>query len=124
MKSSNRPLLTLLLIHLLASGAFSLHAQTTFFLGTLGSAGSEDGEFNRPFAIEIDAANEILYVSDEANNRVQALDLDGNFLFKWGEPGTGDGQMNSPTGIAFSAAAGTVQLLGISFFIPSAPFPP
>ena len=35
-----------------------------------------------------------------ANNRVQVFDAAGRFIRKWGSEGTGDGQFDSPAGIA------------------------
>ena len=44
--------------------------------------GSGPGEFNLPHGIGIDRQN-ILYVADRQNNRVQLFDLDGHFLDQW-----------------------------------------
>jgi len=41
-----------------------------------------------------------IYVADEGNNRIQKFTSDGQFLTKWGEFGTGDGEFISPSGIA------------------------
>jgi len=40
----------------------------------------------------------VVYVSDTLNFRVSVFDTDGNFLFKWGSQGTGDGQFSGPRG--------------------------
>ena len=36
---------------------------------------------------------------DAGKSRIQNIDCDGNFITKWGTPGTGDGQFNQPTGL-------------------------
>ena len=41
-----------------------------------------------------------LFVADRDNHRIQVFDASGNFLFKWGSSGSGDGQFNLPHGIA------------------------
>jgi len=43
--------------------------------------------------------DDILYVSDSGNNRIQVFDNDGKFLSTWGGSGDGDGQFSSPTGL-------------------------
>jgi len=41
-----------------------------------------------------------IYVSDSNNHRIQVFDSAGNFLFKFGSLGSGDGQFGDPFGIA------------------------
>ena len=41
-----------------------------------------------------------LYVTDLYNDRVQHFATDGTFLAKWGSFGNGDGQFDTPTGVA------------------------
>jgi len=41
-----------------------------------------------------------VYVTEEQNNRVQKFDPSGNFLLAWGSPGSGNGQFNTPLGVA------------------------
>ena len=65
------------------------------------SAGTADGQFNRPAGITIDPDLGKVYVSDTANNRIQVFDTDGNFIKKWGSLGTGNGQFARPDGIFF-----------------------
>ena len=45
--------------------------------------------------------NELVYVSDEATDRVTVYDRHGEYIRSWGERGSGDGQMDHPTGMAF-----------------------
>jgi len=60
-----------------------------------------------PADIAIDSQN-IVYVADSGNNRVQKFDSSGNFLGMWGTAGSGDGQFNSPVGIAIDPSSGNV----------------
>jgi len=67
------------------------------FLFEFGKRGAEDGEFNFPANLFIDAAGKV-YVTD-MNFRVQIFDADGKFLSKFGSIGTGFGQFSLPKGI-------------------------
>ncbi|MDA1256983.1 MAG: NHL repeat-containing protein [Chloroflexi bacterium] len=44
-----------------------------------------------------------LYVSDEGNHKIFKFKQDGTAVGEWGEEGSGEGQMNRPSGIAFDA---------------------
>jgi hypothetical protein len=87
------------------------------FITKWGSAGTGDGQFNAPWGICVDSDDNI-YVADTNNHRIQKFDSDGGFLGWWGydnyystkwhppgsetegEVGYGDGQLNSPYGVA------------------------
>jgi DNA-binding beta-propeller fold protein YncE len=47
-----------------------------------GDRGTKSGQFNTPHNIVMDA-NQILYVADRQNSRVQVFDTDGNFKQEW-----------------------------------------
>ena len=66
--------------------------------------GSGDGQWILPVAIALDGQG-VVYVTDERQHRITALDTDGNFVRQWGEKGTGAGQMNGPAGLAIGADA-------------------
>ena len=79
---------------------FNEHGQ---FLLKWGSQGSGDGQFSHPSGIAV-APDGNLYVSDNGNNRIQYFDNNpnnriqkfdgsGNFLLKWDNYGSGDGQL-------------------------------
>ena len=51
----------------------------------------ESGRDNAPPAI---------YVADYGNDRIQKFTPDGTFVTKWGVSGSGDGEFDSPYGIA------------------------
>jgi DNA-binding beta-propeller fold protein YncE len=53
-----------------------------------GSKGSDDGQFNRPGGIVVDASGNV-YVADFENHRVQVFSPEGRFLRKWGSEGVG-----------------------------------
>ena len=46
-------------------------------------------------------ASETFYVSDEGNHTISMWNRDGDSKGKWGENGSGDGQLNRPSGICF-----------------------
>jgi tripartite motif-containing protein 71 len=56
-------------------------------------------QFNTPFGVGIDSSNNV-YVTDSGNNRIQKFDKDGNLLFKFGSPDSGNGEFNLPRQIA------------------------
>ena len=49
------------------------------FLASIGHWGVEPGEFKTPHALDIDSRGRLV-VGDRGNNRLQVLDLDGNFI--------------------------------------------
>ena len=66
------------------------------FQYSLGSTGSQPGEFNCPDQICI-AQDGLVYVSDSWNNHVQVFQQDGCFVRKFG-----DNVLNRPTGLALT----------------------
>jgi sugar lactone lactonase YvrE len=66
---------------------------------TWGGFGTQDGKFKSPYGVATDSSNNV-YVVDGVNNRVQKFDSNGKFLLKWGERGSGDGELIGPHGIA------------------------
>ncbi len=69
------------------------------FINFFGSSGTENGRFNNPTAIAIDAKDNF-YVADTNNHRIQKFDSYGNFLLSWGSEGTLAGQFEEPIGLA------------------------
>lgn len=53
-------------------------------------------------------ADETFFVSDEGNHTISMWDRDGASKGKWGEEGSGDGQLNRPSGIAFDNSGNLV----------------
>ncbi len=76
------------------------------FITKWGTLGSGDGEFGAtstygygPLGIAVDALGNV-YVSDTGNNRIQKFTSNGEFIIKWGAPGSGEGELNFPREIA------------------------
>jgi hypothetical protein len=76
---------------------------TGAFLTKWGSLGSGDGQFGSPTAVAVDVSGNV-YVADIdgsfTNHRIQKFTSTGTFLTKWGSAGSGDGQLNTPEGLA------------------------
>lgn len=56
------------------------------YLGTIGSEGLTSGKFLQPASIEYSAANNMIYVSDLNNDRIQIFDSNGHFISSWDAP--------------------------------------
>ncbi|QLH11829.1 hypothetical protein DSQ20_03720 [Nitrosarchaeum sp. AC2] len=85
------------------------------YIKKFGSAGTADGKFDSPSGLAVDSTNDLLYVADTDNNRIQIFKLttdttcasgtskvvDGVcFVEKFGSLGTADGKFDSPLGLA------------------------
>lgn len=68
-------------------------------LSSFGSAGSQEGKFNYPTHIALDAGGDV-YVVDSLNFRVQIFDRSGKFLTQFGGAGTSMHDFMKPKGIA------------------------
>jgi DNA-binding beta-propeller fold protein YncE len=80
-----------------------LNADNGSLITTWGSKGSEDGEFNYPQAVAVDADG-FVYIAETNNARIQKFQPDGVFVSKWGSSGSSYGQYSIPQGIAFDTA--------------------
>lgn len=58
------------------------------------------GYFENPADLAVDNRNGDIYVVDSGNNRVQRFNRDGAFMSEFGGMGAGNGQFNTPAGIA------------------------
>lgn len=67
------------------------------FINFYGSNGTEDGRFNQPSAIVIDA-NDYLYVADSGSHLIQKFDSNGNFILSWGSEI--EDEFDAPAGLA------------------------
>ena len=65
-------------------------------LAQWGELGAAPGQFNSPWGITIDPADDTVYVADHRNHRVQKFTADGQFLMQFGEPGSQRGQLHLP----------------------------
>jgi streptogramin lyase len=52
-----------------------------------------------PWGIHVDELGEV-YVADWRNDRIQKFTAEGEFVFKIGESGDGEGEFNRPSGVA------------------------
>jgi DNA-binding beta-propeller fold protein YncE len=52
-------------------------ADDVCFVDEFGQVGNEEGEFDSPSALTIDTVNELLYIADSGNDRIQIVDTDG-----------------------------------------------
>ncbi len=83
---------SLFLIAYFCSFSFS---QTFTELGRFGSTGRESGKFNNPLAISISQEN-IIYVVDTGNHRIQLFDIKGRFIKSIGGFGFKNDQFDAP----------------------------
>ncbi|MCV0410449.1 MAG: fibronectin type III domain-containing protein [Nitrosopumilus sp.] len=84
------------------------------FVDEFGSSGDDNGEFDDPSGLAFDSTNNLLYVADTDNNRIQIFEIiDGTtcpsgteeivdgvcFVDEFGTLGTGNGNFDAPLGI-------------------------
>ena len=72
------------------------------YLGGFSSGGTADGQLWWPNSLAFDR-DDLLYVADEALNRITIFDRQGIFLGKWGAAGDAPGHLNRPSYLAFDA---------------------
>jgi len=85
------------------------------FVDDFGTLGNDKGKFDAPSGITFDEDNDLLYVADTDNHRVQVFEIvSGNtcpsdtdriidgvcFVEEFGSSGSSDGKFNSPSGLA------------------------
>src|SRR5438046_3180142 len=68
-----------------------------------GSRGTDEGQFDSPMGIAVDANGNIL-VADTNNGRIEKFSPTGTFLSIIGTKGSGHGQLGEPNGIAIDRA--------------------
>lgn len=83
-------------------GNVGVFASTGEYLFTVGTAGTEDGQFQDARGVAVDSADNI-YVTDITQSRVQKFDSEGNFLMTWGTAGMGNGEFNAPEWITIDS---------------------
>ena len=71
--------------------------QTGQLKNTIGSRGSGDGQFRCPSGISI--KGDVLYVADRENSRIQKLTSRGEFIHKFGQKGSGQGELDHPMAV-------------------------
>ena len=70
------------------------------FIASVGSKGSEEGQFNLPLGLCFNNNKERLFVCDQLNYRVQVFSTSLTFKRTFGSEGCDDGQFNFPENIA------------------------
>ena len=83
-------------------------AEDICFIDEFGKDGNDDGEFKSPSGLVLDADNDLLYVADTDNERIQIIDVDGNcsgddeltddvcFEEEFGKVGDEEGEFDMP----------------------------
>ena len=82
---------------------------------TTSRAGSRDGEMKYPRGLAIDSKSSKIFIADRGNDRIQVLNHQGQYLYKFGENGAG--KLNSPWGITIWNDKVYVSQLGRNVFI-------
>ena len=80
---------------------------------TIGKRGAENGEFNYPTNLTVDASGR-LYVTDTLNFRIQMFDAKGRFVGAFGTLGDSPGCLNRPKGIGVDSQ-GHIYVIDASF---------
>jgi ABC-type Fe3+ transport system permease subunit/DNA-binding beta-propeller fold protein YncE len=73
------------------------------FLNSIGHAGNGPGEFNRPEGMCVDT-QDLIYVADSCNHRIQIFSRDGKLLRSHGKAGSGRGELSYPYDICVDKA--------------------
>jgi DNA-binding beta-propeller fold protein YncE len=74
-----------------------------------GAYGTGEGQFHKPFGAAIDGKGDI-WVTDQAENRVQEFSNTGKYLASYGSLGSGNGQFNEPCGLDINQSTGNVYI--------------
>lgn len=78
-----------------------------------GSSGTSNGQFHYPAGIAVDGSGNV-YIADNLNNRLQKFTSVGGYLAQWGSSapatGNGNGQFNTPDGVAVNSAGTTIYV--------------
>lgn len=86
------------IIQLIFCSAFVLIAQIFTEAGRFGGKGHENGKLNNPLAIDVSVDN-IVYIVDSGNNRIQLFDRRGSFIKSVGGFGFENKQFDAPRDI-------------------------
>jgi sugar lactone lactonase YvrE len=90
-------------------------ADNICFEDEFGRDGDDEGEFNNPTGLTLDVSNDMLYIADTDNERIQIIDVDGNcsgsdeltndvcFEDEFGEVGDGDGEFDVPSALILNS---------------------
>ncbi len=107
------------------SGTDEIVNDEVCLIDEFGAPGNDDGEFDEPSGLAFDEANSLLYVADTGNHRIQVFEIvpgttcpSGTdeiingvcFVDEFGSFGSGEGQFNSPTGLAIDPSNGRLYV--------------
>lgn len=88
---------------LMLLGAWPAGAQfNSSFVRKWGGNGTGNGQFNFTHAVAYSAPTDRIYVCDESNHRIQYFAMNGTFLGKWGQQGSGTADIYNPVCTAFA----------------------
>jgi len=79
---------------------FDPTGQLLLTLGTEGSPGTGENQFNRPADLAFGPSGEVYVADGYGNSRVMKFDREGKFLKTWGDKGAAPGQFDLPHTIA------------------------
>jgi len=90
-------------------------ADDVCFVDEFGTSGNDEGEFDSPTAMVLDTGSDLLYIVDSGNDRIVIIDVDGNcgsdeladdvcFVDEFGGSGNGEGEFDSPSGLALDTS--------------------
>lgn len=71
--------------------------------GDLVLAIGKSGEFGKPAGVAVNKQAKRVYISDTGKHLIRAYDLEGKFLFQFGQRGENKGEFNFPASIAADA---------------------
>ncbi|OPX71228.1 MAG: Caspase domain protein [Methanoregulaceae archaeon PtaB.Bin009] len=75
-----------------------------------GIRGSGEGQFDNPSDVSVHSINDVVYVTDTKNHRVQVFSKTGSFLTSWGSYGMREVQFQYPNGIALNDKSGRIYV--------------
>ena len=67
---------------------FQIFSRDGELIDIIGTSGAGDGQFNHPHGLAVDRArDDLVYIGDQENGRLQVFDSDGEFVRQWGDAG-------------------------------------
>ena len=78
---------------------FRLGDENEEYITEFGAYGVRPGQFVWPISIAVDEDVNV-YVADEYLHRITIFNKDGDYLNHWGTQGSGDGELDGPSGLA------------------------
>ena len=89
----------------LTSGPWSVHVKPHHqyhAVGSIGSRGKEQGQFDHPCDIAINAKTGNIAVADASNKRIQLFSSDGIYLREYGQKGLNGKKLDYPMSVTFN----------------------